>query len=360
MVPNIKKINWSKIWASIRHCLYLTIYLIAIIAYSINIFPIFILRKFKRFDIPCTIIMGYMLMKFQSIVKLAMLVGGIELYVYKEKDTELLFKNNVVVLPNHLSELDSMYLGSLYSDIFPQDYKVITMPKKSIRYYPFIGWITLAHDAIFVQNNNTEPNKGQYGYIEKKLQIENNNSFRKNIIIFIEGTTFSETVKKRREFFNESLSYNNLLIPRTTGLHMVHSNVDIDGETYITMRFKGDHKIEDYTIVNSFLGIKPKSVHMFLDTKPYVKDVELLKDRQTFDNNVYNNFRTIDEKLDESDWTTKYDCTKLSMNFGDLLYFMVFMVVGGYTIGGLLWSGNYRLYFGIVSLVYTYFGFREV
>ena len=99
---------------------------------------------------------------------------------------------------------------------------------------------------------------------------------------------------------------------------------------------------------------------MFLDTKPYVKDVELLKDRQTFDNNVYNNFRTIDEKLDESDWTTKYDCTKLSMNFGDLLYFMVFMVVGGYTIGGLLWSGNYRLYFGIVSLVYTYFGFREV
>ena len=286
-----------------------------------------------------------------------MLIGGIELYAYKEKDTKLLFKNNAVIIPNHLSELDSMYMGALYSDILPQDYKVITFAKNTIRFYPFIGWITLVYDTIFVQNRNSSPNFDQHNYIEKKLQGENNNNFKKNIIIFIEGTTYSKKVKDNREFFNNQISYRNLLIPKTNGLYMIHKNIDIDNEIYITLKFEGNYKIEEYTMMGLLKGKKPKSVHMFVDTKPYVKNPKLLFDREAYNNEVYENFRSIDNKLDNdiNYWKNNYDSIKLGVKFSDILYFLIFIISTGYTVDGLINSGFYRLYFFATSIICTYF-----
>ena len=366
MITNNKKASiWSKMIDITRHYLYVIIYLVAIITYSINFcFVFYILKRIKLLNNICTKILNIMLMKFQSIVKCAMLIGGMDLYVYKEKDIDLIFNKNVVIIPNHLSELDSMFIGALYNDIFPQFYKVITFAKNTIRFYPFIGWITLAHDTIFVQNKNTSPNFNQHNYIENKLKNENNNNFNKNIIIFIEGTTFSKKVKQTRELFNGSISYNNLLIPKTNGLHMIHSNIDIDGEIYLTLKFEGDYKIEDYTIAGLLKGIKPKSIHIFVDTKPYEKknNQQLLLDREKYNEEVYKNFKTIDDKLNNniSFWKNNYDSKKLGITFYDIIYFTIFLMSFVYTFKGLSYSWLYRIYFTIVPIVYLICGFIEV
>ena len=362
----IKPTTWTYLFEVTRHYLYIITYLTAIIVYSVNYcFPFYVLKKIKSLNEFCKRVLQIMLVKFQSVVKCSMFIGGIDLYVYTKKGTNLVFGDNAVIISNHLSELDSMFLGALYTDIFPSCYKIITFAKDAIRFYPFIGWITLAHDTIFVQNRNKVPNKGQYNYIETKLQEENNNEFKKNIIIFIEGTTFDKRVKKQRELFNgESLnvSYNNVLIPKTTGLHMIHSNVDINGEIYVTLRFEGNYEIEEYTMSSLLCGKKPSSVHMIVDTQPYVKDMGLLNNREKYNEIVYEKFKSIDAKLDDdtNTWNEKYNSTKLSLQFMDILYFVLFLISGYYMYCGILYSWLYRFYIIGVSLAYVHFGNKEL
>jgi regulatory protein YycH of two-component signal transduction system YycFG len=145
---------------------------------------------------------------------------------------------------------------------------------------------------------------------------------------------------------------------------MIHSNIDIDGEIYLTLKFEGDYKIEDYTIAGLLKGIKPKSIHIFVDTKPYEKknNQQLLLDREKYNEEVYKNFKTIDDKLNNniSFWKNNYDSKKLGITFYDIIYFTIFLMSFVYTFKGLSYSWLYRIYFTIVPIVYLICGFIEV
>jgi 1-acyl-sn-glycerol-3-phosphate acyltransferase len=351
----------QNIITKIRHYIKLLLYISAFVVYSTNIcFVLYILKKVKYFKYICTTILNYILITFQSVIKFSTIIGGTNVIIYKKKNKKLSFTNNMTILPNHISEMDSLFIGMLYCNIFPNDYKVVSFAKSTIRFYPFIGWMGLIYDTIFVQNKNKQPNLQQHVYIKNKLILENNNNFKKHILIFIEGTVFTKTIKKYRELFNEEINYKNLLIPKTNGIYMINENIDIDGEIYVCIKFENIEK-EDYTIFDLLKGINPSNVHMFIDTELCYKNTILLNNREKYNKNIYNKFKQIDNILDKDyvQWKTKYDSVNLNINIFDILYTLIVLYIGKYTLYGLLYNWIYRGYFISVICVYILYGFID-
>ncbi len=101
-------------------------------------------------------------------------------------------------MPNHLSELDTLFLGPVYNKIYPSIYNCKAFAKNTIKYYPFIGWLLTVTNTIFVTNRNKTCDVNQYDYIQKK--IAEYNQCQKHVLIFPEGMTFNKNIMEQRNY----------------------------------------------------------------------------------------------------------------------------------------------------------------
>lgn len=82
-----------------------------------------------------------------------------------------------IIISNHQSMLDVLLLGA----IFPP-YTSVTA-KKSLKYYPFLGWYMWASGSVFL--NRTNRANALKAFEDAKLEIKNHNQ---NVFMFPEGT----------------------------------------------------------------------------------------------------------------------------------------------------------------------------
>lgn len=344
-------------------------YLLIVIFSSINIFfPLYIFSSLS-FQI-CTIVLSRLMIKMQAFVGILIRFADTRIYVYQKKDNMIenaKIDGSIVTIPNHLSELESFYLGPFFNKYYPPIQKGFAFAKHSIRFFPFIGWLLLATGIIFVKNNNKKANAGQYDYIENKLKKDK--EIPSQTLIFIEGTTYNDEERQRRNKNATEIKapeYDNVLVPRTTGIYLVEKNIEITDEIYLSMKYMEsddkpfDSKYFDMTILQLLMGgHKPQQVHFLLDCKKYGKTD--INDREKFNERIYQNFKDIDKNLGESlsIWNKKYHKEEITISFNDIIWsilIIIFIIVSIYLI---ITNTYYQIYFILVCIVYVILGFCE-
>ena len=315
-------------------------------------------------------LINMLIIKMQSFITVLLKFAGTDIYVYQEKDKLLkdcLVEGSIVTMPNHLSELDTLYIGSLYNYYYPTIHNGKAFAKSAIRFYPFIGWLLLTSDVIFVQNRNKESNSGQYDYIENKLL--NNKEAPSQTTIFIEGVTFDNNIRLERNNSAEKLLspiYDNVLVPRTTGIYLVEKNINVTNEVYVSMKFTNQDRIPfppKYYNLNLlqlfYAGYKPQQVHLL--ARPKIYDRSDISDREKFNQRIYQNFKLTDESLNDSleQWEEKYHKEKIQITIVDLVITVI--LLAQIVISFYLFVNNrlYLLYFVMACVIYVIMGLME-
>jgi 1-acyl-sn-glycerol-3-phosphate acyltransferase len=101
--------------------------------------------------------------------RLLCFICGLKVYVHGQKP-----ESPVLLLANHVSWLDIPIIHSLMLAGF--------VAKSEIKYWPIIGWVTMAGDTLFLKRGNAESRKGVLNQIKKRL------SNGRSVAIFPEGT----------------------------------------------------------------------------------------------------------------------------------------------------------------------------
>jgi lysophosphatidate acyltransferase len=102
------------------------------------------------------------------------LILGIDVVI---KNPEYLTTRPAVFLSNHQSELDILMLGAT----FPQ-YCSVTA-KKSLKYYPFLGWFMAASGSVFIDRANRDNALKAFESAAEKVNRE-----KQSVFMFPEGT----------------------------------------------------------------------------------------------------------------------------------------------------------------------------
>lgn len=101
------------------------------------------------------------------------------------KNPERLQKRPVVFLSNHQSELDILILGAT----FPK-YCSVTA-KKSLMYYPFLGWFMALSGSVFIDRKNRSDALKAFEGAAKRI-----NAKQQSVFMYPEGTrSYAETPK---------------------------------------------------------------------------------------------------------------------------------------------------------------------
>lgn len=355
---------------NIRHLLFVVLYIFIHIGLTLNmIFPLYILKKLKIMRIfknKISQMISKIIYYFQSVLRVLIYIDNTELYIY-HNEINIDTNNKIITIPNHLSELDGLYIGPIYTKILPSQFKTISFVKSNIKYYPIIGWILMACDAIFVINKNKTPDNNQHEYIKKKICKDNYEN--KNYMIFIEGTIYNKNIKKyREENFNGFNFYKNLMIPKTNGLYLLNKYDDIDYEIYTTIRYLDENDVdisfnETLSLKSLLFGNKPKQVHIMFEQKKNIfkkKDInETMKKK--YDDYVYESFRHIDENLTKEtlQWEKNYKKTKIYPSLIDIILFVLSIINSYIVIKYLISNKIYMFYVFAVPLLFTIMGFIE-
>jgi len=101
--------------------------------------------------------------------RLLCFICGLKVYVYGKKPEPPVF-----IVANHVSWLDIPIIHSLMLAGF--------VAKSEIKYWPIIGWITMAGDTLFLKRGNAESRKGVLNQIKKRL------TSGRSVAVFPEGT----------------------------------------------------------------------------------------------------------------------------------------------------------------------------
>jgi len=355
----------SDIVKNAKHFIFIIFYILMTISTSVNmIYPLHLIKQIKIMPKLMTKIINICLIKYQAAINANIIyMSKMNIWIYTNKKRELtneILKGSTISMSNHLSELDVFYIGALFYKYYPHNKKFISFAKDNVRYYPFIGWMLLASDTIFVQNRNEKPNIKQHEYIENKLNCEDCD---KNILIFPEGTTYRKNVKDRREEEMQKrgaiIKYKNLLIPKTTGLYMIEKK--IQKKMSIIMKIEGEKELEDYTMKNFFKGQCMENIHIYYELLNQEEKKEKLCSREEFDNKIYKEYENIDKILDQSTikWKKNYKYEKLTCSLKEIFWLCIHLFLGIYTPWILMINNYYRIYFISASLFYIYIGYKE-
>lgn len=320
-----------------RHYTFLLFYLGSIIFITINLAgPLFFVRKLGFFKKTTTKIIWFFLMRLQlAIATMLVTVGGTTLTIFQPKNKKLddprnLHKHSAVTISNHLCELDSLYIGAVLTKLLPRDNHIRVFAKAPIRFYPFIGWSLSINDSLFVINNKSTGEKiDQKNYVKSMLNCDHID--KSNVLIFIEGTTKWKEEKERREKLAHKWgapTYKNLLIPKPTGLNLIESIPEIDKEYYLTMKFNDGGNMY-HTLGTLLKGHMPKSVDIFIEGKEIDKSLVNNPDNKKFNNNVYNNWKDVDDRLSmqRDEWLNKYDHEIIGWSYDGIASSIILIVL---------------------------------
>lgn len=131
-------------------------------------------------------------------------------------------KKQIIVIQNHLSEIDTMYYHSLFDNNIYDYYNSISLMKKQIAYQAIgIGIINFFGGDIFLSRN----------IVRDSFNINNISKSNNVIYFFPEGTTFCTETKNKSNAFCKLQKlpiYKYVLYPRITGLEMIIKNNNIN------------------------------------------------------------------------------------------------------------------------------------
>ncbi|MCB1582896.1 MAG: 1-acyl-sn-glycerol-3-phosphate acyltransferase [Xanthomonadales bacterium] len=101
--------------------------------------------------------------------RLLCFICGLKVYIHGPKP-----ESPVFLVANHVSWLDIPIIHSLMLAGF--------VAKSEIKYWPIVGWITMAGDTLFLKRGNAESRKGVLNQIKKRLLNG------RSVAVFPEGT----------------------------------------------------------------------------------------------------------------------------------------------------------------------------
>jgi len=286
---------------------------------------------------------------------------GTKVYIYKEKDLPdgFVYSDTILMTANHLSELDPMYISILYDRYFGSKSHIVSFVKHTLRFYPFINSLLLSSGSIFVQNKNTQQNVGQHSYIANKLRTAGS-THKKTVLIFPEGTTYSDKVKKYREDNSEkhgTPTFKNLLIPKTNGLHLIRKHSGVGDEFNVAMKFINRKVGDDPSLIGLLKGETPKEVHLLLTRRanPFDSNNMAIENRHLFDKDVYESFGKMDNLLSQSpiEWSNSYDRTEVKPSWETILWSLLYGFISFKAIQ-LIFTNRYFMVYSLLSLVFFY------
>ena len=288
-------------------------------------------------------------------------VLGVKIYVYKHKNLSDGFKysDTILLTANHLSELDPMYIGIMYDFYFKSKSHITSFVKQTLRFYPLINSLLLSSDTIFVENKNTQQNRLQHIYITNKLQTDEYKN--RTVLIFPEGTTYSQKVKEYREsnaIKNNTPVYNNLLIPKTNGLHLIRKNANIGDEFNIVMKFISRKDNDDHNLAGILQGQTPKEVHLMLikNDEKFDDKIMEIENRHLFDNYVFDSFSKMDKILDKNitTWSIGDYVKTLVKPSWESIFWSLFYILILLTIIPLIFTNKYIASYTLLSIIFFY------
>ncbi len=346
------------------HVIFNVLYALLLLNTGVNMFfPLMIL---KTIGVPGINQLLYKIMMLVRIYSnyLVLRILGIKMKIYKDKSMPPKKSNSesVLVKSNHLCELDPLFVGVLFGRVLPNNLHTTAFVKHSVRYYPLINYPLIGNDTIFVQNHNKEKNDSQHKYIVKKLKNRDNQL----ILIFPEGTTYCEKIKNYRESKSKERNtptYNNLLIPKTNGLHLIHKSVEVDDDFYVVMKFVKREEHHEPSLNGLFKGHTPGEVHIFVKKRQELcKSLMEPENRLLFNKSVYNDFDEVDQILDKSvdEWAKEFKNEEVKILWSESLIFYVLTLLSGLTVYSLFTNRYYIYYFLLANLYYYLSGVFEM
>jgi hypothetical protein len=247
----------------------------------------------------------------------------------------------------------------MYEYYFRSKSHIVSFVKHTLRFYPFINSLLLSSGSIFVQNKNTQQNVGQHQYIANKLK-STGSTHKKTVLIFPEGTTYSDKVKKYREDNAEkhgTPTFKNLLIPKTNGLHLIRKYSGVGDEFNVAIKFVNRKPTDDPNLIGLLKGESPKEVHLLMTRRVNAFDNNNLaiENRHLFDKDVYECFGKMDGLLSQSpdEWSTDYQRTEVRPSWETILWSVLYGFLSFKTIQ-FIFTNKYVMIYSLLSLVFFY------
>jgi len=250
-------------------------------------------------------------------------------------------KSDFVMISNHISEIDYIFLLSIQSF---RDKKICIVLKNALRYiFGGLGWACWLNDFIFVKRNFDKDKN----YIENKLKQEDN----KNVLIFPEGTIFCDSTIMRNMNYclqNEILPFQYVLNPKTKGCELIQENISSKTVYDVTLLYDKMPYVKrklDYTIKNIVNH----------DLLPYNVFINIEKLDCILKDDLYGIFERKDEFIKNFNKNKNINHIKLGTNKKDLLN-TIFIILNSMMGMYLFYVSNfYRYYvFFYTVCIYTF------
>lgn len=226
--PYKMKYTLRLIFLKYLYMLFLFLIVIIMCIYSIICIPFYL---HKKTAVLCLTFVSFSLWSaFHLMLKLTFEITLIDLSSQR--------KQNSIVIANHLGAIDFMLINIISNNhqMFSHSKYMI---KNSIMYIPILGFVKFL--GFIMMHRNFEKDKNE---ISKNLKFFNDNKLPYWLIIYPEGTRFTEKKKKISDDFCQRRGYklmNNVLFPRTKGFELVckESVKNIESVLDVTCYFEG-------------------------------------------------------------------------------------------------------------------------
>lgn len=344
--------------ANIWRFVFIAFYLLVLTATTINlIFPLYFM---KCCGINTTWLINTIINRLNGVVSTMLIkILGIKFYLYQEKGKKITRKDitgSVVVLPNHWSELDGFFTGTIFSFLFPRNLAIQYFVKSTVRFYPVIGWIGLVVDAIHVKGTKRGQRQDSSYFVK---QLKRSTTDPKIILIFPEGSRNTPKWKKEADEKAGQIGarvFNTVMPCRTSGLNLIHNNTpDISAEYWITMQFVNPNGSNEMHGITPFFfkGYYPEEVHMIMIKEEVDRDKLSEENRKEFDESTYDKFAKTDNNLGIplSDWDKTYDKSLIVPTWRDYLWMGLSVLFSGVSV---YLCANYYYWYYICAAVAFY------
>lgn len=287
---------------------------------------------------------------YSSLFFMLVYIFNVNIYVSYDFFEFLNDHEDYMIISNHISEIDYIYILCLQS-FKDQFCKLTIVLKNSLRYIFFsLGWACWLNDFIFVKRH-FEKDKN---YINRKL----NNLDDKNVLIFPEGTiycdsTYIKNIKYCKDNNIKPLYY--LLNPKYKGIELIkkHTKNKVYDMTiqYDTMPYI-DRPVSEYTILNIISNdLLPSNV--YINIKKY-NNIDLNED------NLKNIFLAKDNYIKIFNENKKLKYIKLVPNNKDIIN-GIFTLFNSFLGIYLLLNTSFYIYyvFFYIAIIYSLIFFDD-
>lgn len=186
-------------------------------------------------------------------------IFSVEFHLYRDQKTRLKRNESALIVCNHFSRLDWLYLWPVFLNTGQLKDLVIVL-KDDLGNIPVFGWAMKMWKFLFFKRSLD---------IDQKETVTKLADFgKKSLLLFPEGTDLSRyNIEKSTQYaLNNNLPvYKNVLHPKTAGFaHILDSYSNFDAIYDLTIKYEmsGGLRPNEMTLIR---GQYPTKVHVFLD-----------------------------------------------------------------------------------------------